>query len=1131
VSEKMIMYFLLKAAIKRKELEAVKILLQGIDQNLLIRFSDEDASVVNELATYGLLDAIKEARKINPLLLSHHSIEGRTGFTEAICFNQPHVVNYLISLGLFTYPTPLHKDAYLGKLKPTTVICIEKTTAKDSAGRVPLFYAVAGGHQEAVTALLAVTPGSAVDVSELLRVSVVARHQHLLPLLASSLKLEDCSPKNVGLFLIAIREFVDEPIALINQLLANVPADLQETLERLFIVEAIKGEGHHALAECMMKRYKPSDKSARAALLHDLTNVLASPKTFNPTYELNIPVDDNVFLGFADDLASQPELLHKVLTKFIVTGYEEGVRSVWRTLPEEIITRVVTDEEKKYPVSLAELAKKYQRKVAYFSLCHYDQSDKNEHELKEFFHHEISFYQLMTEFRRTRNVEVEKAKKILEKLNALRITVLKTDEDAKGTLIAGELNYCISEIWKTVSVFCGDEREKENLKNLLNVVLAFLKLNGLPVSVFHFCRASHLAFALGEYEEAKKLYDFVTRRFTQDIIGQREKEEKDPIFVAQAATARVTIAVLLALKVNVEPHLQRDLMQEWIRTCNVFFVGDSALLQTEPPVFNEERLQLAFKSIPDSALPSVKIKKLSQEDMELLFCVRNAMLIKSNIVLFREWLNKHEKTVAKSIPRDIKKLSVLQVTSGNREQISELLSFYAFKTKLMKYFLQVMSILKTYANAPHMTYELPDLKLRKPSGEIEFVSYQKELDAAVEMVAFLTGKLNIEPVKEKERKQPVKKDTGQNKKDAKEKKEDESLSDDETDEKMPGDEVRKESKKMPEDKKEKPIDSVKKHAGQTFFKSDKKAAAKQPSPQKKKSGSPPKPTVALPLLDFIVKKEEPKLSEPKPALVTSIRRFKIEDENFKVPAPVRHFFEYIGPGKIVMAGSCVPYLIDNRNKKPRDYDTVYGDTMEALKELVKAIGATLTENPHGIRKSYQVTYEGVNIDVTLPHGSPAIPFRWRLNGDAKNRDVTIRAMFYDPFAQDGERIIDDVKGQIDIARNHVALADPSKLDTIFISCPKEILRIIRLVGQGRTIEESIVEAIKKNKEGLHQVDGNVIEKEIKKIFDDMENDLEKINALLARFELDELQPIEIAVKKIADQCGIRQPAVIRLGSA
>ena len=148
------------------------------------------------------------------------------------------------------------------------------------------------------------------------------------------------------------------------------------------------------------------------------------------------------------------------------------------------------DEEKKFQQSLVELAEKYQREVAYFLFQNYDPASKDEHEMKDFFGHAIQFIQLMTDFRRTKKVDKEKVDLIRTQLNDIREDVAKTEEEnSKGIVIARELNYCIGEIWKTVAVFCEDEKEKENLRKLLDITLQFMRLEGLPLSVFSFLQA------------------------------------------------------------------------------------------------------------------------------------------------------------------------------------------------------------------------------------------------------------------------------------------------------------------------------------------------------------------------------------------------------------------------------------------------------------------------------------------------------------------------------------------------------------------------------------------------------------------------------------------------------------------
>ena len=189
---------------------------------------------------------------------------------------------------------------------------------------------MAGGHQEAVMALLKATPPELIDEFELLKVAVVARHPHLLKLFASRLKCANCLSDNVSGLLVAIREFVDEPpMPFINRLLSDVPEEVRGTLQRTLIVEAVKGDGHHAIAENMIREYKREDATARSALLFDLSNVLAMRKIPHRFFEIEVPIDDKVFAGFADDFAHSPDycircvvfLLQRVMTKVFAAYY------------------------------------------------------------------------------------------------------------------------------------------------------------------------------------------------------------------------------------------------------------------------------------------------------------------------------------------------------------------------------------------------------------------------------------------------------------------------------------------------------------------------------------------------------------------------------------------------------------------------------------------------------------------------------------------------------------------------------------------------------------------------------------------------------------------------------------------
>jgi hypothetical protein len=1084
----MFLFFLLMTAIERKDEDLIKIILKLIDISLLNHFGDDEESVANDFARSGLVESIKNLRKINPLLVTHHSKKGKTALTEAVYSNQLPVINYLTGAQLFKFASPLHHDAYHGRIKATDTLTIEKISSTDSAGYVPLLYAVAGGQIETIKILLAATPDEYVDINELVACVIVNNHSpEILKLLLAKKPLQRTS-ETAQKLLKALQKH-GHPLVMLETLLALVSEEMRGSLPKTLIIEAVRG-GFQLDIEKLIRTYLSKETRAQTEFLQNLTNILIA-KNREETENSNVTeTAKSVFNGFTDFLNSHPAELFKIAVVLIVSDDHDLkvdnthlLRRLFGSVSVEVATAVVSNEEKKYPSKLSDMAERHKKHIMHAMLLPFDKTSDDKG-ARVFFQFAREFQEIIQATQQARILDANKIKSILKRLVNMHEVAVKSGTRANliSKIIAIELNQCLNELWKTAAYFCRDNIDKESLHKLLDLILFLIGQKKLPINAYNFSRTAQLAYALGRNAEAEKPYQMIAK------VSHAVKENRNPRCFAHISLATTLLNVMNALEVKVTPNLLDLYLLNWPKLCNELFVADGALLQAEPAKLDVDSLQKAESALP-AFLPSpADLETVSPALLENPTYTRYALLIKCNVIMFKDWLHTFERKIAKSIPHDVKLLEKFQLTSGLRPQAETLLAFFSFKVKLIKYLLDLMAIVNKCMWAEHLSYELP-------------ASFHEELKDTNKMISYLKTGIKSLPSKEKSKNKNDKpQDNIKDKDDRKEKSD--SSSEEMTEEELQKDELIATA----------PDFTL--TSSPMLFKPKPKVV---PIQQPKRSRFIP--TAEVSLVDFLVPKDKSSSSSAKPAPKLLAKpalsiRFKIKDENFKVAAPLRHFFEAIGPDKLVLGGSAVPYLADHKNKQPKDYDLVTAYTKEELYAKVKEVGGTITERGQGKIKNYEVVFEGLTFDITIARGSPNLPFRERLKEDAKARAVTICSLFYDPFTEKNERLIDFVNGLDDLKNDRVNLSDPSKLEELLMTTPKQMLRIPRLAGHDRTVDPEIVAAIKKHKELLHTMPSGAVEEELEKFFDEFNDDVEKIKTLLNEYELLNMQLINVSLRNV-----------------
>jgi tRNA nucleotidyltransferase (CCA-adding enzyme) len=210
-----------------------------------------------------------------------------------------------------------------------------------------------------------------------------------------------------------------------------------------------------------------------------------------------------------------------------------------------------------------------------------------------------------------------------------------------------------------------------------------------------------------------------------------------------------------------------------------------------------------------------------------------------------------------------------------------------------------------------------------------------------------------------------------------------------------------------------------------------------------------------------------------------------------------------------LAGGCVRDLL--LKVTPRDFDIATNATPDEVEKIFPrtvAVGKSfgvinvLSENGELEVEVASFRTDGDYVDGRRPQGivfsSP--------QEDAKRRDLTVNALFYDLKAK---KIIDYVDGQKDIAQKLIrTVGEPEKR---FQEDHLRILRAVRFVSQlGFQIEPSTMLAISQLKSLIKTVSGERIQDELLKLFEG--KDVSKALTLFWQSRLlQELMDIDIAL--------------------
>lgn len=187
-------------------------------------------------------------------------------------------------------------------------------------------------------------------------------------------------------------------------------------------------------------------------------------------------------------------------------------------------------------------------------------------------------------------------------------------------------------------------------------------------------------------------------------------------------------------------------------------------------------------------------------------------------------------------------------------------------------------------------------------------------------------------------------------------------------------------------------------------------------------------------------------------------------KNSSLPDALLCFVNLFEPNTIYFVGSLVSHLHDATFPLPKDADMVVTISQEKLKSICTDKNVIkFEERGQGGKKSYYIEYKRsidqvvVPIDIVIL-GNPELGIDERLKKDSEGRDVTVNAVYYDPY-KNKKQFIDFYQGRMHLNQRKLVLINPYGID-VFYQYPLRIFRIIRLHEQDWKLSDDVVNQIK-----------------------------------------------------------------------
>lgn len=492
------------------------------------------------------------------------------------------MVAALVSLGIAGAASDYHLSAFHGKWPEGATS--EAAMVLDKVGRLPLEWAVSGGHKRTVTRLLSLTPRSLVKFFYLLERAVVAKQLELLPLIMPHVTADELEDR-IPILLRYIKRRYDDPVKAINTILVYVK-DHDERLRclRSFTLNALRAGYVDIMLGLISLRETDLARIEMVAYLLRYTG-----KVFTDFRDYQTLLPHNC-------AAAGEGSAHHPVIEAQTKAYAEASNTtdvIWRERVIERLGRYIGSTLEKYPEQITSI-------ILDFTRADY-------HHGMSFFFREVSpavmqrtgavILQPMSSFKDLMDDFINNGV-VTSAAVATFLRTLKTKRLNQTSCM--ELLHCC---WTILTWCCETQVDKVDFKAALHMTKT-LTINLKYTRTPDFLKVACLAIAAGDYAEA--LSQFM--RFV-DVLVTTKEYQNAYLLVPRCLVAKHTLVLMDALKLTLSPQMAKFQREKWHKLADNHYIAMGILPGTVVTEITEAMLVNLNEQLAKLKLSSYVVTK------------------------------------------------------------------------------------------------------------------------------------------------------------------------------------------------------------------------------------------------------------------------------------------------------------------------------------------------------------------------------------------------------------------------------------------------------------------------------------------------------------------------------------------
>lgn len=1012
----------------------------------------------------------KKEESINEEFLSYAAFRGNI-----------NAIDLLIRKGL-KFITPLHHQALLGKIELTKEKRKGFLSVADAKQLLPLELAVVQGSFENVDMLMKEMQESRIpiDFNKLLLMAVGHGHVDLIPMLISAINIEEIFD---NLKVIVTINLSDKTLcSIIVKIFSSIPAEILEYAYYKAIFYALCRDRISLAGLLLDFKKQEDDKPDRKTLLK---------KIFHEIFKGNIPCKDEVFIciakAFSKDFSEDPALLVEIIKDIINSQFGMWLFIFLLHLDKKTVKLAINHNNGEilyFVFKLNKVSIFYEFIALGGNILHKTESGKSILEMinqsaelqKKFrwddrkeFHQYLTNYcefkDLLEETSRGRELDLSLAERKIYVMVNGAVALKKMNIASIRFFLERMANYFLMTLVKCLNKNV-DNKILHNLyllsKNLINpcylLTSDFLLIN------------ARFAISLEMYDQA-----LIDLTLYEMYVGKLREDLKDSLLhFIEVRYSNLLLIVADGLKLQLQPKTI-ELLKKTLADFSYVTAGDGIYIGAVAICFEKA----CFDKITLAVIRQINlfkyVKKFSIDDMSLFENYRRILSILAGLELLNAWLDKYENILIKKYFSVEGGLDNIKINHENEEFLSTLKAFYECRLVIFQFMECIRGIQRSKLIHPKFSY-----------ANMEFSpSFYESKERAARGVSLIEdniiGSVQTGKPQQTERKQKTSTD---------------DVNDDEA-----LDKVEESAQLMIEvETAESPdVQMLPQMPLRTVKIKRELVTSKIPSPSR-----------SVPLDTVFFKPAQPTLSIAK-FISDDIHKLRKIGNNHKLPDIFLSFAALFKPGDLKIVGSLVLNLLNSKFPSAHDVDIVYTKSLEELQRVLVKAGIVFKKDGEGKKQSYSLKYKReidafyLSIDIIIL-SRPDLPVRERLELDSKNRDVTVCAIYYDPFEENAKKqFIDFHDGKAHFNENRIVLINPDNID-VFQKFPMRIFRVIRLCELGMKLSDVDAAKIQEHKQLLMRENVKRPLKKLYRTFGRVETE-----AILKKYHLYEVKNIQSTI--------------------